>query len=274
MFFQFVKYFNTLRWYQKLYQENGKLPLLPYEAKKITRSDTVFILGSGSSINNISRWDIIKENDSIGFNFWMFHDFVPDFYFIESSPRMNVMDIYSQIISEKYEELKNTIFFCKPSENWNIILYLMKKYKLNYYIYHSRSWFSENTSTLKANIKKIRRKSIHKQLEFYHQGTGSLEMIVYFCAIAGYRKIILCGIDLNNSNYFYQSKKYSNYIVPNQPSDKVHKTEDTSRVWPAGMTIANVLDTYRKYLVDDDVTIYIESEMSKLAIDYPIYSLH
>src|SRR5271155_5733125 len=52
----------------------------------VKRSDTLFILASGSSINKISpaRWDMIAQHDSIGFNFWPIHPFVPNMYFVET----------------------------------------------------------------------------------------------------------------------------------------------------------------------------------------------
>src|SRR5271166_450448 len=56
------------------------LPLL--ESVDLTRmrsSDTLFILGSAQSINQISaeRWEIIGKHDSVGINFWPVHSFVP-----------------------------------------------------------------------------------------------------------------------------------------------------------------------------------------------------
>jgi len=49
------------------------------------KSDTLFILGSGPSINLIteSEWAHIREHDSVGFNWWMAHDFVPSFYLLQ-----------------------------------------------------------------------------------------------------------------------------------------------------------------------------------------------
>ncbi|MGC1298446.1 MAG: hypothetical protein WA869_25750, partial [Alloacidobacterium sp.] len=48
-------------------------------------SDTLFILGSAWSINDISdeRWQIIGRHDSVGINFWPVHPFVPRFFHFE-----------------------------------------------------------------------------------------------------------------------------------------------------------------------------------------------
>src|SRR5262249_36622754 len=51
------------------------------------RSETLFILGSGPSINQISeeRWRFIASHDSVGVNMWLYHRFVPTFYVVESA---------------------------------------------------------------------------------------------------------------------------------------------------------------------------------------------
>ena len=63
------------------------LPLLKtLDLRPLKTSDTVFILGSGWSINEITdaRWSIIARHDSIAMNFWPFHPFVPRIYLFEN----------------------------------------------------------------------------------------------------------------------------------------------------------------------------------------------
>lgn len=52
------------------------LPLLEtLELRSAKTSDTVFVLGSGSSVNNISdrKWEAVSRHDSIALNFWLVH---------------------------------------------------------------------------------------------------------------------------------------------------------------------------------------------------------
>ena len=55
------------------------------------KHDTVFILGSGAIITELSpsQWELIRAHDSIGFNNWTMHPFVPTFYFFEPSTIRN-----------------------------------------------------------------------------------------------------------------------------------------------------------------------------------------
>lgn len=59
------------------------LPLLEtLNLQSLRTSDTLFVLGSAWSINDISdaRWKIIGKHDSIGLNFWPAHPFVPSIF--------------------------------------------------------------------------------------------------------------------------------------------------------------------------------------------------
>src|SRR5277367_6231679 len=63
------------------------LPLLEsLNLQRCKTSETLFVLGSAWSINDISdeRWQIIGRHDTIGFNFWPAHPFIPRFYVFES----------------------------------------------------------------------------------------------------------------------------------------------------------------------------------------------
>ncbi len=73
------------------------LPLLEtLNLSPIKTSDTVFILGSGWSINEIpdNRWDVIGRHDTIGFNFWPVHPFVPRIFVFENLCTSIQQDLY------------------------------------------------------------------------------------------------------------------------------------------------------------------------------------
>ena len=61
---------------------------------KKKNSDNLFILGSGESINSIKIWDQIETHDSVGFNYFIFNNFVPNFMSSKAlilSAKMNIM---------------------------------------------------------------------------------------------------------------------------------------------------------------------------------------
>src|SRR5438105_10010101 len=65
------------------------------------RSNTLFVLGSGASVNEISpeRWKVIARHDSVGFNFWLVHPFVPTYYFLEVIRRADSPEAFDPFVT-------------------------------------------------------------------------------------------------------------------------------------------------------------------------------
>ena len=63
-------------------------------------ADTLFILGSAPDVNRLSeeQWEVISRYDSVGFNSWARHPFVPTFYFAQDFPE----DISQRLVSADY----------------------------------------------------------------------------------------------------------------------------------------------------------------------------
>ena len=86
-------------------------------------SETVFILGSGGSIAEISEreWDLIDSHDSIGLNRWPIHDFVPTYYVLElpfdPSMRRDMIELIN-FKRTKYESVPIIIKDIERSEEY------------------------------------------------------------------------------------------------------------------------------------------------------------
>lgn len=250
---------------------------------KRRKSDTVFILGSGDSINKIKDWSEIKEHDSLGFNFFMAHDFVPDFYFIEI-PR----DEYH------IEALKKLIVF-KGKDYWSKVSFFIKRplwkcsdehldFKQLFDSIDARPKFirthysgAESTNSL---IEEIR--SHASGLGLIHgprligQGVASVESFCHFLIRCGYKKIIFVGVDLNNTKYFYMTRhfdylrEYGIHLTTGQ-AGQVHKTNDPGQMWGA-LTVTEVIEAYAKYYQSHGVQFYSYTTDSELAKFLPIWN--
>lgn len=76
-------------------------------------SDTLFILGSGPSIADINaqQWQSIRTHDTIGFNWWLCHPFVPTFFMFQGvGARM------LDLLSHEKERYRKTTFLVRGSE--------------------------------------------------------------------------------------------------------------------------------------------------------------
>lgn len=240
-------------------------------------SDTVCIFGSGESINNINNWNYVKSFDTIGFNNFMIHEFQTKFYFIEQyrAGDRNICHA-KELISSKKEYLKKTILFLKPRKG-NVFKNVLDKLGIKYEIYNLGEFYKFKDNYRYLFLKKyINNKYISKYFNL-SIGGSSIEHYTLLAARMGYKKIILCGVDLNNTRYFYEDEKYSfinNEIVKISSGQigAIHKTDDPNKS-TSGLAVSEILRSYNDIFKDIGVNLYVENPTSKLAEFLPIYKL-
>lgn len=171
---------------------------------KHKKSDTAVVLGSGPSINSLSKkdWEKLRTFDTWAMNNWIYHPFfVPKFYTIEA--KHYDFNILKRRLDEKKKEYHNTIFLFRkhsikmPNGDrpalWKMAkdfpyIYLFKRkprkgIKRSDDDWNSRYEIDESVLTVSYDI------SI----------TGLLELLYRM----GYMRIILIGVDLYDSRYFW-----------------------------------------------------------------------
>ena len=80
-------------------------------------SDTLYVLGSGASVGRLTRadFDAIAAADSIGLNFWLLHDFVPDFYQFEVAVEPERRDTFDAMLTRKAADYAQVLFSTRTS---------------------------------------------------------------------------------------------------------------------------------------------------------------
>ena len=246
-------------------------------------SDTLFILGSGESINSIKIWDKIRKHDSVGFNYFIFNNFVPNFYIFESTYPEYEDEYNAQLslIEKKINKFKSTKVFLKISRGFEGIKKILDKNSINYKLLFELNFNSNNVEELKTKITH-KKYNLVKDFLLLGQGVASIERLCLKAFFSGYKKIVLCGVDLNNSRYFFEKnqlftedlKKISNKIMKSK--DMVHKgnkhiTSDT-KYCKGGIVVQDVLTIYQKYVFKNKSQIFVESENSLLKQFFPVYN--
>ena len=246
-------------------------------------SDTLFILGSGESINSIKIWDKIRKHDSVGFNYFIFNDFVPNFYIFESTYPEYEDEYNAQLslIEKKINKFKSIKVFLKISRGFEGIKKILDKNSINYKLLFELNFNSNNVEELKTKITH-KKYNLVKDFLLLGQGVASIERLCLKAFFSGYKKIVLCGVDLNNSRYFFEKnqlftedlKKISNKIMISK--DMVHKgnnhiTSDT-KYCKGGIVVQDVLSIYQKYVFKNKSQIFVESENSLLKQFFPVYN--
>lgn len=182
----------------------------------LRRSDTLFVLGSAWSINHISaeRWQIIGMHDSIGINFWPAHPFVPRFFHFESMTFAEHPAMYGALLNlleRRAEAYANTIKIITEIAaigERSLLSELPDRMRKNLYLGFSMPVLARNEQELRAGIRYMQAQGAftpRAQVSWLFKYGGSITAMLTLAVLMGYKRIVLCGVDLNKQDYFYQN---------------------------------------------------------------------
>jgi len=253
--------------------KNELIPLGNIDLSRHKKSDTVFLLGSGPSINAIDekKWRTIARHDSMAVNFWLFHKFVPTFYFYEAiGPRHGkTFEVFRGLSNDRAHDYARTIKvvtglellapelnLCRP-EAWSRDLYTA----------YTVPVAARNEREFVRGLHLAKSLGLFKRTPridcFFKQGS-SVTGLISLAVRMGYKRIVLCGIDLHNGHYFYQDPKLY-WDAPNvefQDRNAPHKLV-TPQPWKV-LTDAAVITIKREILDPLGIEIFVENRSSRL----------
>lgn len=259
------------------------------DLREFKTSDTVFILGSGSSINDISEleWEHIKSHDSFGLNFWPIHEHVPTIHVFElpvNAEQPEFQSSYYELLQYRSEDYSQVPIIIKdiartighfdmgqyPDElvsNTYLAEEIRIPWKSTDYRVFNRSidWFDEHgyfesDGRMITGLKK----------------RASVSFLIHMAVKMGYDEIVLCGVDMNDSKYFYNEYReaLSSTGVPLPPVLDVdetdsHRTNDPTVYRPI---FENVLYALNENLLKPrGISLYTESTESATYPELPLY---
>lgn len=211
-------------------------------------SDTVFLLGSGWSINEIDAagWEKIKGNDSIGFNFWPIHPHRPNLYFFEpANPDINsalsaeIAKRFTAMAESRpdYSDIPKIMTDFEP-QRWPSVARLPETWRQNLFAANTIPMFARNEAEAKSSIRLLNALGVFDESEDLNlvlKYRATIVMLVSLAVRMGYRRIILCGIDMSDPRYFYQTPERLGEFQSSSPG-ATHAT-----LWDVPM-LANVPD--------------------------------
>jgi len=249
----------------------GLKSLRDLNMEDLKRSDTLFILGSGSTINDITdeQWEIIKKHDSVGFNFWLLHSFTPNFYVYEEHLDRKRNDIFYANLNRKIDEYKHLPIIVKDVEYKGITYQKIPKELIkNYYLSSEIVVPDFNEKKVSKNLKfmlKYYRWTNKRRIHVIPKKSGSLSYLLFLGYMMRYRKIILCGVDLNNNNYFFDNM---DVLKPLNEGKGVHPTNISKK---DNVPMERIIDMFNDVAARQGVEIYCGSKKSALYPRYPCY---
>jgi hypothetical protein len=252
----------------------GIHPFVDLDLNTVKRSDTLFILGSGSSINQISpeRWKVISQHDSVGFNFWPIHSFVPSMYFVETIQTNPPHDMFEPFCSVARRRAKD---YASVPKVVTELRNAFPEARFAGWEEFPGPWYALRTLPVAANTEAefaygltyLRRKGLFKQdgrIQAVFKQASTLSCLIALAIRMQYRIVVLCGMDLKDSRYFYQDPQLYPETASLEFSSRTGR-HATNSVMPWRITIESVILEMRRQLLDPaGIALYVENRSSAL----------
>jgi hypothetical protein len=281
----FLKVFYVWFFFRKILRaeyvrRKAGVPLLSaVDLAKHKRSDVLFILGSGPSINLISieRWQAITRHDTLGVNFWLYHRFVPRFYVAESVSYGGFADVTCRHIAEMANrrglEYSDTIKIItdlyQHGRQW--VFDLGSDFRKNLYVAYNLPLPARTEREFGYGIRYLVRMGAFNfatRLRALFKHGQSLSLLLTFAFRLRYRKIVLCGIDMKTNDHFYEDPDLypeAEWVAKLRSADPTNYgwNYDDHLPWVIRQSLA-VYEMKRLLLDPAGIELYVESRSSAL----------
>jgi hypothetical protein len=258
------------------------LPLLQtLNLANLRLSETLFILGSAGSINEISaeRWQVIAKHDSVGINFWPAHPFVPRFYHFENIAYEEQPAMYialRDLLARRAEAYSNTLKIItevEPIGRRQLVFEIPEAMRKHFYIGFSMPVVARNEEELGAGIRFMETVGAfnpqYRASWLFKYGGSAIGMLA-LAVVMGYKRVVMCGVDLNKQVYFYQDQSLypecSDWEFASR--EKVHLT---ARRYPWLVPAPSAIQIFKEVILDPaKIQLFVESRESALYPNVPL----
>jgi len=205
---------------REICEENGfsELTLTTLRSLAEKKSRTCFILGSGSSINDLSEDDLktIRSGFSIGINAWVSHDFIPDAYSFEADglnqePSGEIQTMTRALANKARHKPDLVLLLLRPkrSDLQKRMVEIPRNLRKSSFMYGRYNLTSKRQQNLQKDLDVIlsREKRSPLSVPVVVDNGATVARLLTLSALAGFTKVVLVGIDLNSSGYFWQDTK-------------------------------------------------------------------
>lgn len=249
------------------------------------KSPTLVVLGSGESVEEVtpSQWKLIGDCVSVGINSWLVHDFIPDIYCFEQeqSSLDEDTDSLSKLLRE--EEVVNrapAVLLLRPHAETSSdrIVEIPAGLRERTRVYGRTAVVTQDRRNLVRDLRRLIRYSVRDQLpESVAIDEGmSVARMLSLGVRAGFSSIVLVGVDLNSTQYFfdinpsYLIRRGMEHYNPWKKRGSVHGTEETeTRTFAASTFIPALAEAARQEV---GTSVYVSSSSSALADHLPVFN--
>jgi len=249
----------------------------PSDARAARRSDTVFVFGSGYSLNDVTAetWAHFAEHDTFGFSGFVFQRWIrTDFHLIRgwdyggpgSSRRWFVSHrAYADEIRVN-AHYANTIFIVQDEYSA-----VAGRTIVGYRLLHEGASVLPYRTALKT-----RALPSEAFAEGLCHANGTLSDVVNAAYLFGWRHIVLVGVDLYDSRYFWGPPDATlvfddrGRMVPSERAIRGHAWNERHNTAANG--VVELMRTWREWLAVRGVQLSVHDRRSLLANVLPLYA--
>jgi len=268
---------NFLDWFGKLLRlrSNGYTVKIQ-DIKQHRYKDTIFIMGCGYSINDITEteWErMASDGDILSFNEFFKGKFVPIDYHIcgeiAGVPNYGSVLLNKEHIKDYYHELFNNPYY---EHTLFFLRYKASPFKKFLAPIPTAIWAYSFLKTFRH--KPVCLYGIVTREDTVLEPSNDIYTVSHYAAtlcdavnisyILGYKKIVLVGVDLYDRRYFWLGKDETRV-------DDLRRGHSCSDIHNTGKPIVEVMDMWNKYMSEKGVQLYIYNPRSLLCQVLPLY---
>lgn len=221
------------------------------------RTRTAVLLGSGSSIRNITgpQWKAIAKHDTWTTNNWVYHPFfIPKFYMVET--KWYGYDILARRFRQKWEQYKDTNFLfaygkrIRMRDGKKPYLRDVVPAGANRYEYVAMPRDPKRThNPFNANYKPKE----HCLTKSYDMSMTLMFELLYKM---GYEEVVLFGIDLHDGYYFWSGGE-TKYGEVHHRTNKEHEGRDPKKPHATYRIADFILDFQSRWMIPAKRSIHV-----------------
>jgi len=273
---------NTLRWNALLASawvrnllNRGHYNLLtPAAASKLRKSDTVFVFGSGYSLNDIAaaEWEHIARHDVFGFNAFYYQHWVPvDFHLLRGG-------LYGELRWQRYARevvdaisansmYRNTVFVMQEE-----FLAQFTNQLIGYRLFPAIRGLLRYPTSRAMGV--LPSRSLGEGLRHV---ASTLSDAVNCAYCLGWRHIVLVGVDLYDSRYFWLPADQTPTVdrlsatVTAAPVNALGGNRYDEPHYTTRNGVVDLMAEWRAFFEKDGVQLTVYNPRSLLADVMPVY---
>jgi len=236
---------------------------------------TAFILGTGASAAELSDQELeyIQSQFSIGVNQWILHPLIPDVYAYEVDPDVRLLQALDR---PEVRDKAPHLLFLKPSrpEDLANVSHIPEFMLKRSFLYSRVNMWTRKSANIADDFNAIScLSSLQMNSDVLLDNGASVARLIALCQLFDYREIVLVGVDLHSTEYFWHRDPALldgvdlKDPITNQ-SGALHETlQATNRPFPIDTYVGRVLP---KFLARGR-TLVVESKSSLLANSIPVF---